>query len=167
MVMLEGPLTSVSVKQTGIATEHANKFSILNKSYTIYHYSFPLWTLLILFLHYRRVVITKRAVLLILWESVLSDCWSGRQNGKFIQCACAAPFDVEESFCLKGIPSNDGELPPDEFASGIYRYNNNTYIYIYIANLTIEPASPGMMWHLISLDRRPRQGGRLGCCLLG
>ena len=58
---------------------------------------------------------------MILWESVLSDCWSGRQNGKFIQCACAAHFDVEESFRLKGIPSNDGlkgipsndgELPP-------------------------------------------------------
>ena len=35
MVMLEGPLTSVSMKQTGIATEHVNKFSILNKSYTV------------------------------------------------------------------------------------------------------------------------------------
>ena len=39
MVMLEGPLTSGSMKQTGIATEHANKFSNLNKSHTIYHYS--------------------------------------------------------------------------------------------------------------------------------
>ena len=62
--MLEGPLTSVSMKQTGIATEHANKFSILNKSYTIYHYSFPLWTLLILFLHNRRVVITIRCCII-------------------------------------------------------------------------------------------------------
>ena len=55
---------SVSMKQNGIATEHANKFSNLNKSYTIYHYSFPLWTLLILFLHNRRVVITIRCCII-------------------------------------------------------------------------------------------------------
>ena len=58
MVMLEGPLTSGSMKQTGIATVYVNKCSNLNKSYTIYHYSLPLITLLILFLHNRRVVIT-------------------------------------------------------------------------------------------------------------
>ena len=58
MVMLEGPLTSGSMKQTGIATVYVNKCSNLNKSYTIYHYRLPLMTLLILFLHNRKVVIT-------------------------------------------------------------------------------------------------------------
>ena len=64
MVMLEGPLTSGSMKQTGIATEHANKFINLNKSPTIYHYSLPLMTLLILFLLNRRVVITIRCCII-------------------------------------------------------------------------------------------------------
>ena len=64
MVMLDGPLTSDSMNQTGIATVYVNKCSNLNKSYTIYHYSLPLMTLLILFLHNRRVVITIRCCII-------------------------------------------------------------------------------------------------------
>ena len=64
MVMLEGPLTSGSMKQTGIATVYVNKSRTLNKSYTMYHYSLPLMTLLILFLRNRRVVITIRCCII-------------------------------------------------------------------------------------------------------